>query len=63
MLAVLTMLRLSARDVMGYTLIVLFVLTSVVFLLVTRLGMTLRYPLSRRQPGRLQWFDSIQRRS
>ena len=45
MLPILAMLRLSARDVMGYTLVVFFVLTPVVFLLVTLLGMTLRYPL------------------
>jgi short-chain fatty acids transporter len=45
MLPVLAMLRLSARDVMGYTLLVFLVLTPVVFLLVTLLGMTLPYPL------------------
>jgi len=45
MLPVLAMLRLSARDVMGYTLVVFFVLTPVVFLLVTLLGLTLNYPL------------------
>jgi short-chain fatty acids transporter len=45
MLPVLAMLRLSARDVMGYTLVVFFVLTPVVFLLVTLLGLTLHYPL------------------
>jgi short-chain fatty acids transporter len=45
MLPILGMFRLSARDVMGYTLVVFFVLTPVVFLLVTLLGLTLRYPL------------------
>jgi short-chain fatty acids transporter len=45
MLPVLAMLRLSARDVMGYTLVVFLVLTPVVFLLVTLLGLTLHYPL------------------
>jgi hypothetical protein len=39
------MLRLSARGVMGYTLLVFVVLTPVAFLLVTLLGMTRRYPL------------------
>ncbi len=45
MLPTLGILRLSARDVMGYTLVVFFALTPVVFLLVTLLGMTLSYPL------------------
>jgi short-chain fatty acids transporter len=45
MLPILGMFRLRARDVMGYTLVVFFVLTPVVFLLVTLLGLTLRYPL------------------
>jgi short-chain fatty acids transporter len=45
MLPILGMFRLSARDVMGYTLVVFFVLTPVVFILVTLLGLTLRYPL------------------
>jgi short subunit fatty acids transporter len=36
---------LGARDVMGYTTIVFLVLTPVVLVLVTLLGLTLRYPL------------------
>jgi short subunit fatty acids transporter len=44
MLPILGMFRLSARDVMGYTLVVFFVLTPLVFLLVTLLGLTLHYP-------------------
>ena len=45
MLPTLGILRLNARDVMGYTLVVFFALTPVVFLLVALLGMTLSYPL------------------
>jgi short-chain fatty acids transporter len=45
MLPILGIFRLSARDVMGYTLVVFFALTPVVFVLVTLLGMTLGYPL------------------
>ncbi len=45
MLPVLGMFRLSARDVMGYTLIVCFALAPVVLILVTLLGRTLPYPL------------------
>src|SRR5205814_7543265 len=45
MLPILGMFRLSARDVMGYTLIVFFALVPVVLLLVTLLGLTLSYPL------------------
>jgi short-chain fatty acids transporter len=45
MLPILGMFRLNARDVMGYTIIVFLVLTPVVLILVTLLGMTLPYPL------------------
>jgi short-chain fatty acids transporter len=45
MLPILGVFRLGARDVMGYTMVVFFVLTPVVILLVTLLGMTLPYPL------------------
>ncbi len=45
MLPVLGVLRLQARDIMGYTFIVFLVLTPLVTILVTVLGMTLRYPL------------------
>ncbi len=45
MLPTLGLLGLRARDVMGYTLIVALVLAPVVLLLVTLLGLTLRYPL------------------
>jgi len=45
MLPILGMLGLRARDVMGYTFVVFLVLTPVVLILVTVLGMTLRYPL------------------
>jgi len=45
MLPVLGMLGLRARDVMGYTFVVFLALTPVVLLLVTLLGLTLRYPL------------------
>ncbi len=45
MLPILGMFGLRARDVMGYTLMVFLVLTPVVVILVTVLGMTLRYPL------------------
>jgi short-chain fatty acids transporter len=45
MLPTLGLLRLGARDVMGYTMVVFLVLTPVVLVLVTVLGMTLPYPL------------------
>ena len=45
MLPVLGVLRLRARDIMGYTFVVFLVLTPVVLLLVTVLGATLPYPL------------------
>ena len=45
MLPILGMLGLRARDVMGYTFVVFLVLTPVVLILVTVLGMTLSYPL------------------
>jgi short-chain fatty acids transporter len=45
MLPTLAMLGLKARDVMGFTFIVFLVLTPVVLVLVTVLGMTLGYPL------------------
>jgi short-chain fatty acids transporter len=45
MLPILGLFRLGARDVMGYTMVVFFALTPVVLILVTLLGMTLRYPL------------------
>lgn len=45
MLPILGMFGLRARDVMGYTLTVFLVLTPVVIILVTLLGMTLPYPL------------------
>ena len=45
MLPILGMLGLRARDVMGYTFVVFLVLTPVVLILVTVLGLTLSYPL------------------
>jgi short-chain fatty acids transporter len=45
MLPILGLFKLGARDVMGYTTIVFLVLTPVVLVLVTLLGLTLRYPL------------------
>ncbi len=45
MLPILSLLRLSARDVMGYTLIVFLTLTPIVLGLVLLLGETLPYPL------------------
>lgn len=45
MLPILGMLGLRARDVMGYTFVVFLALTPVVVILVTLLGLTLRYPL------------------
>jgi short-chain fatty acids transporter len=45
MLPVLGLFRLSARDVMGYTMVVFLALTPVVLILVTLLGLTLAYPL------------------
>lgn len=45
MLPILGMFGLRARDVMGYTFIVFLALTPVVLILVTVLGLTLRYPL------------------
>jgi short-chain fatty acids transporter len=44
MLPVLGLFRLRARDVMGFTLLVFLVLTPLVLVLVTVLGMTLSYP-------------------
>jgi short-chain fatty acids transporter len=44
MLPILGMLGLRARDVMGFTFVVALVLTPVVLLLVTLLGLTLNYP-------------------
>jgi short-chain fatty acids transporter len=45
MLPVLGLFKLGARDVMGYTMIVFLALVPVVLVLVTLLGLTLRYPL------------------
>jgi short-chain fatty acids transporter len=45
MLPILGMFKLAARDVMGYTLVVFFVLTPIVLILVALLGTTLSYPL------------------
>jgi short-chain fatty acids transporter len=45
MLPILGLFKLGARDVMGYTIVVFLVLTPVVLILVTLLGMTLGYPL------------------
>lgn len=45
MLPTLAMLGLKARDVMGFTFVVFLVLTPVVLVLVTILGVTLAYPL------------------
>ena len=45
MLPILGLFQLRARDVMGFTFLVFVVLFPVVILLVTILGMTLRYPL------------------
>ncbi len=45
MLPILGMLGLRAKDVMGYTFVVFLVLTPVVLILVTVLGLTLSYPL------------------
>jgi short-chain fatty acids transporter len=45
MLPILGLFKLGARDVMGYTTIVFLVLTPVVLVLVTLLGLTLGYPL------------------
>jgi short-chain fatty acids transporter len=45
MLPILGMLGLRARDVMGFTFVVALVLTPVVLILVTLLGLTLGYPL------------------
>jgi short-chain fatty acids transporter len=45
MLPVLALVRLKARDVMGFTFVVFLVLAPVVLVLVTLLGATLRYPL------------------
>lgn len=45
MLPILGLFQLRARDVMGYTFVVFLALVPVVLLLVTLLGMTLRYPL------------------
>jgi short-chain fatty acids transporter len=45
MLPILGMFKLGARDIMGYTIVVFLALTPVVIVLVTLLGLTLRYPL------------------
>jgi short-chain fatty acids transporter len=45
MLPILGLFRLGARDIMGYTIIVFLVLTPVVLVLLTALGLTLPYPL------------------
>jgi short-chain fatty acids transporter len=45
MLPILGLFKLSARDVMGYTIVVFLALTPVVLVLVTVLGLTLAYPL------------------
>jgi short-chain fatty acids transporter len=45
MLPILGLFKLGARDVMGYTIVVFLALTPIVLILVTLLGMTLRYPL------------------
>jgi short-chain fatty acids transporter len=45
MLPILGLFQLRARDVMGFTFLIFVVLFPVVILLVTLLGMTLRYPL------------------
>ena len=45
MLPVLALFGLRARDVMGYTFVVFLVLLPVVLVMVTLLGLTLRYPL------------------
>jgi len=45
MLPILGMLGLRAKDVMGYTFVVFLALTPVVVILVTLLGLTLKYPL------------------
>lgn len=44
MLPILGLFRLSARDVMGYTMVVFLALTPVVLILLTVLGLTLTYP-------------------
>ena len=45
MLPTLGLLKLGARDVMGYTVVVFLALTPLVLILVTLLGLTLPYPL------------------
>jgi short-chain fatty acids transporter len=45
MLPILGLFGLKARDIMGYTFVVFLVLTPVVVVLVTLLGLTLQYPL------------------
>jgi short-chain fatty acids transporter len=45
MLPILSLFRLRARDIMGYTFVIFLVLTPVVLLLVGLLGLTLSYPL------------------
>jgi short-chain fatty acids transporter len=45
MLPILGLFGLRAKDVMGYTFVVFLVLTPLVLVMVTVLGMTLRYPL------------------
>ena len=45
MLPILGLFQLRARDVMGFTFLVFLALVPVVLVLVTLLGLTLRYPL------------------
>jgi short-chain fatty acids transporter len=45
MLPILGLFRLRARDIMGYTFVVFLVLTPVVVILITLLGLTLKYPV------------------
>jgi short-chain fatty acids transporter len=45
MLPILGLFKLSARDIMGYTIVVFLALAPVVLILVTLLGLTLSYPL------------------
>ena len=45
MLPILGLFKLSARDIMGYTMVVFLALAPVVLILVTLLGLTLSYPL------------------
>jgi short-chain fatty acids transporter len=45
MLPILAILGLRARDIMGFTFLVFLVLTPLVVVMITVLGMSLRYPL------------------